>query len=300
MALQLKGIIPALVTPFTANGDGIDEGGLRALIDFLVGRGVHGLVALGGTGEYVALRSDERRRVLEVAQEQSGRRVPVLAGILAPGLAEAQAEARMAEACGADGVMAITPYYVTPSQEGLYDSFRALAEATDLPLVLYNIPYRTGVNLLPETVARLAEVVPHLVGIKECTPNLGQAAELIRLVSGRLTVLSGEEYLTLGEWLLGAQGAVLASANLVPHLWCGIWQHWEEGNVAAARRAYLGILPLLQGIFAECNPGPLKTAMGMAGLPAGPVRLPLKEPRRETTAHLREILVQLGLAQAQS
>lgn len=293
MALQLKGIIPALVTPFAATGDGIDEDGMRTLIDFLIGRGVHGLVVLGGTGEYVALRPDERRQVLEVAVEQSARRVPVLAGVLAPGLAEAQADTRMAQAVGVDGVMAITPYYVTPSQDGLFDGFRALAETTDLPLVLYNIPYRTGVNLLPETVARLVEVVPHLVGIKECTPNLGQAAELIRLVSGQLSVLSGEEYLVLAEWVLGARGAVLASANLVPQLWCGIWQYWEEGNVGAARRAYLEILPLLQALFAECNPGPLKMAMSMAGLPAGPVRLPLKQPRSETTTRLREVMAQL-------
>jgi 4-hydroxy-tetrahydrodipicolinate synthase len=170
-----------------------------------------------------------------------------------------------------------------------------LAETTDLPLVLYNIPYRTGVNLLPETVARLSEAVPHLVGIKECTPNLGQAAELIRLVGDRLAVLSGEEYLALAEWLLGARGAILASANLVPQLWRSIWQHWEERDAAAARRAYLEILPLLQAIFAECNPGPLKTAMSMAGLPAGPVRLPLRQPQDETVARLREAMAGLQL-----
>ena len=297
MTLQLQGIIPALVTPFTAGGDAIDTEGLEALVDFLIEEGVHALVALGGTGEYVALRPEERRQVLEVTVEQSAGRVPVLAGVLAPGLVEAQADMQMAQAVGVDGVIVITPYYITPSQDGLFDAFCALAETTDLPLVLYNIPYRTGVNLLPETVARLAKAVPHLVGIKECTPNLGQAAELIRLVGDRLAVLSGEEYMVLGEWVLGAHGAVLASANLIPHLWCDVWRHWQEGDIAAARRAYLHILPLLRAIFSECNPGPLKTAMSMAGLPAGPVRLPLKQPQSETVIRLREAMAQLGLVE---
>jgi 4-hydroxy-tetrahydrodipicolinate synthase len=299
MTLQLQGIIPALVTPFTAGGDGIDGKGLKALVDFLVEQGVHGLVALGGTGECVALASDERRRVLEVTARQADGRVPVLAGILSPGLAEARDQARSAKGTGVNGLMAVTPYYVSPSQDGLFDAFCALAEVTDLPLVLYNIPYRTGVNLLPETVARLAETVPHLVGIKACALDLGQVAELIRLVGDQLSVLAGEEYMVLGEWMLGARGAVLASANLIPHLWRDIWQHWQEGNIAATRHAYLRILPLLRAIFSECNPGPLKTAMSMAGLPAGPVRLPLKQPRSETVARLREVMTQLDLVGVQ-
>jgi 4-hydroxy-tetrahydrodipicolinate synthase len=200
---------------------------------------------------------------------------------------------------GVDGLMVITPYYVTPTQDGLFDAFCALAETTDLPLILYNIPYRTGVNLRPETVGRLADKVPHLVGIKECALELGQVAELIRLVGDRLTVLAGEEYLSVGEWVLGAQGAVLASANLVPKQWCDIWANWQEGNMAAVRQTYLSILPLLRAIFSECNPGPLKTAMSMAGRPVGPVRLPLKHPRGETVERLSAIMSDLGLLERQ-
>jgi 4-hydroxy-tetrahydrodipicolinate synthase len=299
MTPQLQGIVPALITPFTAGGDAIDSKGLQALVDFLIEQGVHGLVALGGTGECVALGPEERRRVLEVTAAQANGRVPVLAGILAPGLAEAREQARSAKETGVDGLMAVTPYYVSPSQDGLFDAFCALAEVTDLPLVLYNIPYRTGVNLLPETVVRLAEAVPTLVGIKECSLDLGQVAELIRLVGDRLAVLAGEEYLALSEWVLGARGAVLASANLIPQLWCELWQHWQEGNAAAAGRGFLHILPLLRAVFAECNPGPLKAAMNLAGLPAGPVRLPLKSPRSETEARVREAMEQLGLVEVE-
>jgi 4-hydroxy-tetrahydrodipicolinate synthase len=295
VTLQLKGIIPALVTPFTVDGEAIDHGRLRSLIDYLIGQGVHGLVALGGTGESVALKPDERRSLLEATVEKADGRVPVLAGILAPGLAGARAEMREAVAADVDGLMVITPYYVSPTQDGLFDAFCALAETTDLPLVLYSIPYRTGVNLQPETVARLADKVPHLFGIKECALELGQTAELIRLTGDRLIVLAGEEYLSVAEWVLGAQGAVLASANLIPQLWCEIWADWQKGNVVAVRQTYLRILPLLRAIFSECNPGPLKTAMSMAGLPAGPVRLPLKQPREETVERLSVIMSELGL-----
>lgn len=292
---RLQGILCALITPLEVDRERVDVSALGRVIDYVLDAGCSGVVVLGGTGEYTALSAVERERAITAAVEHARGRAPVVVGIVAPGLGDAKDTARLAARAGADYLMPVTPYYARATPDGIASWYSALADASDLPIILYNIPARTGVNLLPETVVRIAEKTGRVAGIKECTTDLGQFAELVEVVGDRLSVLAGEEFYALPELLLGARGGVLASANLVPAHWVRLYEAAASGRYDVARGIYAEIFPLLRALFTETNPGPLKAAMRHVGLPAGPVAHPLEDPSPAVRARFEAALARLDL-----
>lgn len=293
--LKLKGIIPALITPFTPDHE-INQEGLRENVRFLLENGVHGLLAIGGTGEFTALSDGERKRVIDIVVDETNGKVPVLVGILSPGIGQSLDLARYAEDAGADAVMLLTPYYVHGTEKGIYDYYKFISDKIAIPIVLYNIPPRTQINLSPSLVSRLVEI-ENIVGIKQCNRDLSQTSEIIRLVRDKMifSTLTGEDDLMFPSLMLGARGGVLASANLVPHIWIDAFRAFEKGDIEGVRNIHFKLAPLFKALFAETNPGPLKEALRMVGKPSGPVRLPLRPVSDETKKILREAMIPLEL-----
>ncbi|MGG4498483.1 4-hydroxy-tetrahydrodipicolinate synthase [Brevibacillus reuszeri] len=292
--MKYNGIMTALVTPIDDRGI-VDAESLQNLIQFQLKNNVSSLLVLGGTGEYSALSNAERQRAIDITVQEVNGKVPVVAGIIAPGIGDAIEFGLYAKCAGVDAIMPVTPYYVSPTQEGIMKYYQDLDTALDMPMFLYNIPYKTAVNLQPETVEYLVEKIPNIIGIKECSPNLGQFIDLTRRVGEKIYVLSGEEFLAMSEMVLGAHGAVMASANLVPDVWVKMWEHLQKGSVQEAVKLNTAYYPLFRAIFKEGNPGPLKTAMNMTGLLVGNVSTPLLHPSTETVNELTKVMKQLQL-----
>lgn len=291
---ELRGIYPALVTPLEPDARTVDTPALHRLVDHVLEAGCAGVVVLGGTGEYTALAASQREKAIAATVEHVAGRAPVIVGIVAPGLGDAVQTAQFAESHGANYVMCITPYYATGSQQGVAEWYRQFAAETALPIVLYNIPSRTGINLEPTTVADLVEQVDRIVGIKECNTSLLHFSRLVDLVGNKISILSGEDHYALPHLLTGAQGAVLASANLVPGAWVELFQTATSGDLRRAQEIYLRIEPLLNAVFSELNPGPLKTAMRHVGVPVGPVAPPLTPVKPATETTIIQSLAALG------
>lgn len=291
--VRLEGIHASLVTPLDADRQTVNVAAHPALVDRVVDGGCRGVVVLGGTGEFTALAPEQRIRAITSVVNHVAGRVPVTVGIVAPGLGDAQAAARMAEDHGADYLMPITPYYVRPAQSGIHAWYLALAESTRLPIILYNIPARTGVNLEPETVLQLCQDSEQFVGIKECSDDLSQFNTLVDLVGDQMAVMAGEDLYALPEFILGARGAILASANLIPREWVELLAFVRQNDVAAATRIYKAVLPLVQAIFADQHPSPLKAALKFAGIDAGPAARPLNDPSTDTINRLQEAFASL-------
>ena len=269
---SLSGCYTALITPFR---DGlIDETALRALVERQIAGGVSGLVPCGTTGEAPALAASEWDRVVSVVVETAGGRVPVLAGTGSNNTVAVVERTRRARTLGADGALVVTPYYNRPTPEGLYRHFVAIAEAVDLPLVLYNVPGRTGVNLLPETVARLAEV-PTIVGIKEASGSLDQASQIRREANRDFVLLSGDDSLTLPMMGVGAGGVISVVSNIVPEAVSALTSACLEGDFVTARTLHLALFDLCRAMFVETNPTPVKAAAALLGYSSPEVRLPL-------------------------
>lgn len=291
---HFEGIMTALLTPLTRENT-VDVPKLEKLIDFQLENGVKGLLVLGGTGEYTALTMEAREQAVRATVRHANGRVPVVAGVLEPGIGESIKFAKACKAAGADALLLLAPFYVHPTQEGIIDFFRAVDQAVDMPLLVYNIPYRTYVNVLPETVEKMAAQMPNIIGMKECSPSFGQAVELLQRVGDQISVLSGEEFLMTGEVLMGAKGGVMATANLIPNVWVKLYELAEAGErkelTALLKRYY----PLLKLLFQEINPGPLKYAMGRIGLDMGSVSIPLREPTEGLKAELDAEMKKLGL-----
>ena len=225
---KVRGIYTALCTPVM---DGkVNEAAMDKLVNFVIENRTAGLVALGGTGEYCALTNEQRIDAVKMTIAANKGRVPVVAGIIGPGLPEAIEMGNKCKELGADAIMVVTPYYVVANQQGIYDYYRQVMKNVDLPLVLYNIPYRTGVNMLPETVERLldSDERHQIVAMKECCPNMGQVLELLSKVRERTSVLTGEEFLFYQEISCGAQGGILATSNLLPKLWADLFDRLGE------------------------------------------------------------------------
>lgn len=274
----LHGCLTALITPFH---DGqIDEPALRALVDRQIAGGVAGLVPCGTTGEAPALSAREWEQVVAVAVETAAGRVPILAGTGSNSTAASIERTRRARELGADGALVVTPYYNRPTQEGLYGHFAAIAEAADLPLVLYNVPGRTGVNLLPETVVRLADI-PAIVGIKEASGSLDQASQIVNDAPAGFVVLSGDDSLTLPIASVGGRGVISVVSNIAPEAVSALTAACLAGDFAAARAMHLALFDLCRAMFVETNPVPVKAAAAMLGLCTPEVRLPLA-PLSET------------------
>jgi 4-hydroxy-tetrahydrodipicolinate synthase len=283
-----------MVTPFDQDGK-VDEEGLRANVKFQIEKGIHGLVPVGTTGECATLSYEEHNRVIEVTVDAAGGKVPVLAGTGSNSTWEAIMLTKHAKEVGADGALIVVPYYNKPTQAGLYEHYKKIAEEVDIPQVIYNIPSRTGVNMEPETVARLAEI-GNIVGIKEASGNMDQVMRIIDLTRGKdFSVISGEDSLTLSILGLGGEGVISVASNIVPDRIAKLVDTFMAGDLETSRRIHFELMPLFKAMFIETNPGPVKAAMNMMGMAAGGLRLPLVEMRPENKEKLRKVLVELGL-----
>jgi 4-hydroxy-tetrahydrodipicolinate synthase len=269
---SLSGCFTALITPFR---DGlIDEPALRALVQRQIVSGVTGLVPCGTTGEAPALSATEWDRVVAIVVEAADRRIPVFAGTGSNNTAAVIERTRRARTLGADGALVVTPYYNRPTQDGLYRHFTALAEAVDLPLLLYNVPGRTGVNLLPETVVRLADI-PGIVGIKEASGSLDQTSQIVREAPEAFVVVSGDDSLTLPMMGLGASGVISVVSNIAPEAVSALTSACLAGDFRSGRSLHLALFDLCRAMFVETNPTPVKAAAALLGYCSPEVRLPL-------------------------
>jgi 4-hydroxy-tetrahydrodipicolinate synthase len=284
---MFTGSLVAIVTPFR-HGQ-FDERAFADLIEWQIAKGTNGIVPCGTTGESATLSHEEHNRVIELTVEVVNRRVPVIAGTGSNSTEEAIALTRHAKQAGADAALLITPYYNKPTQEGLYRHYRAVAESVALPLILYNIPGRTGVNMLPSTIARLASI-PTIVGVKEGSGSVQQASDIVQLCGDRLTVLAGDDALTLPMMAVGGQGVITVTANLLPMEMAGLVKAFAAGQVAEARRIHFHLSPLFAALFYETNPIPVKEALGLMGKIDPELRLPLCPMAQETREQLVRVL----------
>ncbi len=297
MRTRWTGCGTALVTPFDRSGR-IDEAALRRLVRRQIEAGIHFLVPCGTTGETPTLSLAERRRVVEIVVEESAGRVPVLAGAGGYNTEEVVHVAKEMVAAGADGLLSVTPYYNKPSPEGLYRHFRAIADAVGRPIVLYNVPGRTGCNLDVATLVRLADS-PNIVGVKEASGNMTQIVEVCRAVPPDFLVLSGDDALTLPVMAVGGRGVISVASNEVPGEMARMVEAAEAGDFKAARALHERLLPLMLVNFCEPNPIPVKSALAMMGLIEEVYRLPLVPPAAASRERIRRVLVELGLLEAQ-
>jgi 4-hydroxy-tetrahydrodipicolinate synthase len=289
---MFSGSIVAIVTPF--NDGSIDEERLRELVEFQIENGTDGIVPCGTTGEASTLDYDEHDRVIEIVVQQTNKRVPVIAGTGSNSTKEAIELTEHAKKLGADGVLLVTPYYNKPTQEGLYRHYRAIAEAVAIPQVLYNVPGRTGINMLPDTVARLAEI-SNIVAIKEATGSLQQASEILALCGDRLDVLSGDDFITFPMMACGAKGVISVLANIMPKEVAALVDAFNGGDPIEARRWHLKLLKISNAMFMETNPVPVKTAVALMGKASAEVRLPLAPMSEANLAKLSGIMKEYGL-----
>jgi 4-hydroxy-tetrahydrodipicolinate synthase len=286
----------ALVTPFRRDGS-LDEPTLRALIKRQIEAGIDFLVPCGTTGESPTLTHEEHLRVVEVAVELAKGRVPVLAGAGGYNTAEVIALARELAALGADGILSVTPYYNKPTQEGLYQHYKAIAEAVALPIVVYSVQGRTGVNVEPATVRRLS-AIENIVGIKEASGNVSQMAAILNAVPDDFLVLSGDDALTLPVIALGGRGVISVISNEIPADMARMTHLALDGDFAGARQVHRRVHPLMEVNFVESNPIPVKAAMAQMGLLEAVWRLPLVAPKAENEARIRAVLESLNLLHA--
>ncbi|MBI3073941.1 MAG: 4-hydroxy-tetrahydrodipicolinate synthase [Deltaproteobacteria bacterium] len=272
MKKVFEGTLTALVTPFKSGA--IDEAALRGLVNWQIEAGIDGLVAVGTTGESPTLSASEAARVVEIVVAETGGRVPVVAGTGGNNTAEAIERTKRAKAAGADAALLVVPYYNKPTQEGLYQHFTRIVNDAVFPAILYNVPGRTVADLLPETVARLAEN-PNVIAIKEATGDMRRASEIRALVGDRLTLLSGDDFTYLPFCSVGGRGAISVTSNVAPREMASLWDHIARGEWTEARRLHDRLLPLHRALFLEANPIPVKAAVAALGRAGDEIRLPL-------------------------
>jgi 4-hydroxy-tetrahydrodipicolinate synthase len=287
-----EGVSTALVTPFR-NGE-VDEAALRDLVEVQIEAGVAGLVPCGSTGESATMSHAEHRRTMEIVVAAARGRVPVIAGTGSNNTREAVELTQHAKEAGADGALLISPYYNKPTQEGIIAHYSEIAVRTGLPLVVYNIPGRTGSNLLPNTIARLAEV-DQIVGVKEACGDLGQISEVIARCPDDFSVLSGDDALTLPILSVGGRGVISASANVAPAEMVALVDAFQAGDLSRAQAIHLRLLVLFDALFCETNPIPVKAALVEMGQIGGEIRLPLTEITEPNRERLKVVLKELGL-----
>lgn len=290
---MFKGSIVAIVTPFKKDG-AVDYNKLRELVEFQIEGGTDAIVPCGTTGESSTLDYDEHINVIKTVVEQVRKRVPVIAGTGSNSTAEAIDLTRKAKEVGVDGALLVTPYYNKPTQEGLYRHYMAVANSVALPQILYNVPGRTGVNLLPETVARLA---PHgnIVAIKEATGSLQQGSEVIALCGDQIDLLSGDDFITFPLMTCGAKGVISVLANIMPKTVADLVDAFFAGDLETARQLHLKTLKISNAMFIESNPVPVKTALELMGKAPADVRLPLAPLSEDNKAKLAAIMKEYKL-----
>jgi 4-hydroxy-tetrahydrodipicolinate synthase len=287
-ASQLRGIMPAIPTPVNAD-DSINETATRSLLDYLLKHGVDGIVPLGGTGEYGSLPHAERVRMANVTVQAVGGRVPVIAGVLDPGFHDALQAGKEFAQQGVDALLVLTPYYTNPTQEGIRDYFLRYADASPVPILVYEIPYRTRIAITPEILHELSRH-ENIIGMKACNTDM---YHFLRTVAGKdasFAMLSGEDTLFPLHIAAGAQGGIVVTANLLPGAWRRIYQLAEEGRIGQALELHRQLIPLMNMAFSETNPGPMKSVFDLIGVDAPNVLAPLVAAKPELQAGLRKEL----------
>jgi 4-hydroxy-tetrahydrodipicolinate synthase len=290
---NLNGCGTALVTPFKEDLS-LDEASLRRFVEFQISSGIDFLVPCGTTGESPTLSDAEHRRVVEIVMDEARGRVPVIAGAGGNNTAHVIKLARECERIGVDGLLSVTPYYNKPTQEGLYQHYKAIAESTSLPIILYNVPPRTNVNIVPDTMAKLAEI-PNIVGVKEASGDISQIAEIITRVAPEFKVLSGDDSMTLPLIAVGGVGLISVASNQEPARMTALTRLCLDNNWDEARRLNRELFPLMKVNFIEASPGPVKAALAMMGKIKEAYRLPIVPVKPETREKLRAVLVDLKL-----
>jgi len=290
---MLKGLYVAMVTPFKEDGS-LNEEKLRELVGFHAESGTNGLVPCATTSENPAFTWEEHFRIIEIVVEEAAGKLQVIAGCGTNSTSRSLENVKEAKKFGADGAMVVTPYYNKPTPEGLYAHFMKLADEGGLPLMLYNVPGRTGTNMQPSTVARLAGH-ENIVAIKEASGNLEQMSEIVLLCGERVTLLSGDDSMTLGILAIGGKGVVSVAGNIVPKDVLSMISAFEKGNLDEARTWHYKLLPLCKAMFIETNPMPVKEAMNILGMEVGDVRLPLVRMKPENREKLGRALADYGL-----
>jgi 4-hydroxy-tetrahydrodipicolinate synthase len=293
MRTPFTGVGTALVTPFRKDGS-IDESAVRALVRRQIDGGVHFLSPVGTTGEAPTLSHSEKLRVIELVVGEAKGKVPVLAGAGGYDTRDTVTLVRDIEKIGADGILSVTPYYSKPTPEGLFQHYKAIAESTALPIVLYNVPGRTGVNMDVSTIARLAGI-RNIVGVKEASGNVVQMSEIIAAVPAEFILVSGDDALTIASMAVGGRGVISVASNVVPAEMAQMVELAEKGDFAGARRLFTWLLPLLQVNFVESNPIPVKAAMAAMGLLDEQYRLPMVPPSAGARDKVMRVLQNLKL-----
>ena len=292
--LHIHGIIPPVVTPMLPNED-VDYAGLRAVIDYQIAHGVHGIFVMGTTGECYALSDEEKQRIVATAVEHVNKRVPVFAGTGAETTREAIRHTKMAEKEGVSGVSVITPYFVMPNQSEIADHYRRVADATTLPVILYSNPATCGgLKIDPDTVGKLAKV-PNIVAVKDSSGDLTNLIETVRLVPPTFSVLQGRDTLIAAALLFGARGAVPASSNIAPDIVVDIYNSFVAGDIEKSQAAQARLSPVRLALMIGTAPGVVKQAMALCGRPAGPSRSPIAPLSPEKRQQLAQILGEAGL-----
>lgn len=286
---MIKGSIVALVTPFKRDGS-INEESLRGLINWQIKHKTDAILVCGTTGESATLSHEEHKRVIKIAVDESRKRIPIIAGAGSNSTEEALNLALYAKHVGADAILVITPYYNKPTQEGLYQHFTTISSKVSIPMIIYNVPSRTGVNILPETVARIYQKNKNVLGIKEASGNLDQITKLMTLVDKRFLLLSGSDEVNVPIFSLGGKGVISVVANIVPTETHLMVENYIHGNLEKSLKMQLELYDLIKALFIETNPIPVKTALGMMGLIEPYLRLPLCKMSEVNVKKLREIL----------
>jgi 4-hydroxy-tetrahydrodipicolinate synthase len=290
---MFTGSMVALVTPFK-NGQ-VDWPSLEALVEFHIQNGTHGIVPCGTTGESATLSHQEHDEVIRLVIKSANKRVPVIAGTGSNSTDEAVRLTREAEKSGADGALMISPYYNRPTQEGIYLHYKKVASAVGIPIIIYNIPGRTGSKIEPETLARLAEI-SNVAGVKEATGSVDQAIDVIRLCGDRLAVYSGEDSLIYSLMALGGKGVISTVANVAPKETAQLTEACLNGSWEKGREIQFKLIPLIRSLFIETNPIPVKTALALMGKCSGDLRLPMTPMAEGNVKELRQSMVEFGLA----
>jgi 4-hydroxy-tetrahydrodipicolinate synthase len=290
---MFKGVFTALITPFKEGS--LDETALANMIEFQINNGISGLVPCGTTGESATLSHTEHKQVITTCLKLVNGRVPVIAGAGSNSTAETIELTRFAKEAGANGALLITPYYNKPTQQGLFRHYQTVADAVDIPIVLYNVPSRTGVDLLPDTITRLAKH-PNIVAVKEATANMERASIILQQTEGKITLLSGDDATFLPFLAVGGEGVISVSTNIAPEQMVALWRHFCKGDLTASRRSHTKLLEINRLLFCETNPIPVKAAAAMMGLCGSEIRLPLTQLADQHREPLRQAMRRIGLA----
>ncbi len=296
--MKLEGTIVAMVTPYTEN-DEIDEEGIRENINYLIEKGVNGILAAGTTGESATVSHDEHRKLVDILIDEVNGRVTTIAGAGSNSSKEALGLVKHAEDTGADAALVITPYYNKPQPHGLYEHYKLLTDSTNIPIVVYNVPSRTGTDIDVDTIGKVAQL-DNIVAIKEASPELDKVSQIIKKIdeigkTDKFVVLSGNDDLTLPMVAMGAKGVISVVGNVDPARMSQMVNYALEGDFEAAAKMHYVLYDLMKVLFIETNPVPAKTALNMMGRPSGNVRMPLAPLKEESKAKLKEVLEQLDL-----